>query len=266
MDQANDAPRPHILERTKRVSWIGKVGHALSELVMPPVCLSCHDPVDVHDRLCPPCWATIDFIRAPLCDRLGLTMPFDTGDTMISAAAVAADPVYGRARAVAQYSGNMRKLIHDYKYRDRHDARTLFVNWMAIAGHDLLTDADLVVPVPLHRWRVLTRRFNQSALMARDLGKAYRCIYAHDTLRRVRRTNPQGGLSQAHRREYQAGAFSVKPSHRRLLAGKRVLLIDDVITTGSTANACAKVLKKAGASHVDVLALALVADSARIPT
>ncbi|MEO1206320.1 MAG: ComF family protein [Pseudomonadota bacterium] len=193
-------------------------------------------------------------------------MPFDTGETMISAAAVVSQPAYDRARAIAQYTGNMRKLIHDYKYRDRHDAHALFVNWMAIAGADLLADADIIMPVPLHRWRIFTRRFNQSALLGRDLAKTHKPVYAPDLLRRIRRTKPQVGLSQAQRRGNLAGAFHIKTSAKVRLDGKRILLVDDVITTGATANACAKVLKNAGASAVDILALALVADQARMTT
>ena len=129
----------------------------LLDVLMPPVCLGCEARLDAHHSLCPACWRTIDFIRPPLCDRLGIPMPYDTGGTMISAAAVAAPPDYNRARAVARYDGLMRDLIHDFKFRDTHDARTLFGRWMSEAGRDLITGCDVLVPVPLARWRLLSR-------------------------------------------------------------------------------------------------------------
>lgn len=196
-------------------------------------------------------------------------MPFDTGETMVSAAAIAAQPRYDRARAVAHYSGNMRKLVHDYKYRDQQDARTLFVTWLANAGHELLRDCQLIVPVPLHRWRLLTRRFNQSALLARQLAlssNGTHARYSPDLLIRKRRTKPQVGLTQRQRRDNLAGAFSVPPKHASSIKDQRVLLIDDVITTGATANACARALKASGARQVDVLALAMVVDRGRMTT
>lgn len=245
---------------------IASAGRFMSDLVMPPVCLACHDPLDSHDRLCPTCWSDIDFVRAPVCDRLGLPMPFDTGETMISAAAAAKEPVYNRARAVAQYSGNMRKLIHAYKYNDHQDARELFVNWLSVAGRDLLPDADLILPVPLHRWRLLMRRFNQSALLARNLARRHGLSYEPNILRRIRRTRPQVGLNQAQRRDNLSGAFQVTRSGQKRIKGRAVLLIDDVITTGATADACARALKKAGASRIDILSLAIVTDRARMTT
>lgn len=238
----------------------------LADIAMPSVCLACHDPLDSHDRLCPACWSDVDFIRAPLCDRLGIPMPFDTGGPMISAAAEAAAPGYDRARAVARYGGTMRRLIHDYKYHDRHEGCRLFVDWLSIAGHEVIGSAELVVPVPLHRWRLLTRRFNQSALLARDLARRHGLAYRPDILRRVRHTRPQVGLSHAQRRDNLEGAFRIAKASRRHVEGRAVLLIDDVITTGSTADRCARVLKRAGATRVDVLALAMVADHARMTT
>ena len=116
---------------------------------MPPLCLSCYEPLAAHDALCPLCWQRVAFIGPPLCDRLGQPMPYDTGGRMISGAAAARPPAWSRARAVAQYEGVMRRLIHDLKYRDRHDARRLFGRWLAEAGAELLADADVIVPVPL---------------------------------------------------------------------------------------------------------------------
>ncbi len=238
------------------------VAAVVADLVVPPLCLACHRPVSSHDAICARCWSDIDFIRAPLCDRLGIPLPFDIGGTMISAAAAADPPDYERARAVARFDGVMRELVHDFKFRDRHDARRLFGRWLAEAGAALLADADIVVPVPLSRARLATRRFNQAAMLAQEVARLTRRRYEPLALQRIKRTQSQVGLSRQQRRDNVAGAFAVAEAAKPDLAGAKVVLLDDVITTGATARACARVLKRAGAARVDVLALAMVTDPA----
>jgi ComF family protein len=232
------------------------------DLVVPPLCVACHRPVSSHDAVCAGCWSDIDFIRAPLCDRLGIPLPFDIGGTMVSAAAAADPPDYERARAVARFDGVMRELVHDFKFRDRHDARRLFGRWLAEAGVTLLADADLVMPVPLTRRRLVTRRFNQAAMLAQEVARLTGRRYEPLALQRIKRTHPQVGLSRQQRRENVAGAFAVAAAGKPVLAGAKVVLLDDVITTGATARACARALKRAGAARVEVLALAMVTDPA----
>ena len=236
---------------------------ALGDLLMPPLCLACHEPLGVHDALCPACWRGIDFIRPPLCDRLGLPMPFDTGGVMVSAAAAADPPAFHRARAVARYDGVMRDLVHDLKFRDRHAGRRLFGRWLPEAGGDLIAEADVVVPVPLNRWRLLRRRFNQAAILAREVSRLAGLAYEPMALERTRATESQVGLTRAQRRRNVRGAFAVP--RPQPIAGRNVLLVDDVITTGATVGACAEALRRAGAPRVDVLALALVTDEALVP-
>jgi ComF family protein len=238
---------------------------AIADLLMPPLCLACNGRLAAHDALCPRCWKGIDFIRPPLCDRLGLPMPYDTGGPMISAAAAADPPVYGRARAVARFEGVMRTLIHDLKFHDRHDARRLFGRWLAEAGAELLADADLLVPVPLTRRRLLSRRFNQSALLAHEVAHLVRIDVEPLALLRTRSTKPQVGLSRQQRRDNVANAFAVAPHRKDAVTGRKIVLIDDVVTTGATAEACARALKRGGALRVDVLALAMVTDAAVVP-
>lgn len=235
---------------------------ALADLIIPPLCLVCHKPLASHDALYSRCWGKIDFIRPPLCDRLGLPMPYDTGGTMISAAAAADPPDYDRARAVARFDGVMRELVHDLKFRDRHDARRLLGRRLAQAGAELLIDTDVIVPVPLPRGRLFRRRFNQSAILSLEVARLARAGFAPLALVRTRKTPPQVGLTRAQRRRNVAGAFAVPSEELPDIAGAKVLLVDDVITTGATVGACARTLKRAGASHVDVLALAMVIDSA----
>jgi ComF family protein len=148
----------------------------------------------------------------------------------------------------------MRDLIHGLKFHDRHDARRLFGRWLTEAGSDLIRDADIVVPVPLGRWRLILRRFNQSAILAREISARTGLAYEPMVLVRRRATRPQVGLTRLQRRDNVSGAFSVPATRAQTLRAKRVLLVDDVVTTGATVGACAAALKRAGAAQVDVLA------------
>jgi ComF family protein len=181
---------------------------------------------------------------------------------MVSAAALAHPPAYDRARAVAHYTGAMRALIHTFKYADRHDARALFGRWLLEAGQELHAGSDVIIPVPLSRLRLLSRRFNQAAILARELSGLTGVPFDPHLLKRRRFTSSQVGLTRDQRRRNVAGAFRVARHRAAGLVGRSVLLVDDVITTGATADGCARALKRAGVARVDVLALALVTDEA----
>jgi ComF family protein len=245
-------------------SAVSRALAAVADTVVPPSCLVCRAPLEQHHTLCAACWREVHFIRAPLCDVLGIPLPFDTGERMVSAGALAKPPAYDRARAVAHFSGAMRTLVHQFKYADRHDTRALFGRWLADAGRELLAGADLVVPVPLTRWRLLSRRFNQAAILAQELARQAGLPSNPHLLRRTRFTRTQVGMTHDQRRRNVAGAFRVPRLRRAALQGRNVLLVDDVITTGATAEACARALKRAGAARVDVLALALVTGEALV--
>jgi ComF family protein len=228
---------------------------AVANLLLPPVCLSCRTRIGSHGLLCGPCFATVDFIAPPICARLGVPLPYHAGEPCLSAAAIADPPIYDRARAVARYSATMRELIQSFKYGDRHEGVPMFGRWMATAGAELLADADVILPVPLYRSRLWSRRFNQSAMLAHAVGHLTGVPVDCFLLARVKRTHAQVGLTAAQRRKNVAGAFRVTAPHGQL-RGKRIVVVDDVITTGATAEACARVLKRAGAARVDILALA----------
>ena len=182
---------------------------ALADLLLPPVCISCRKQTLAHGLLCGACWSRIDFIAPPICARLGVPLPYDTGETALSAAAIAEPPVYDRARAAARYSATMRDLIQSFKYGDRHEGVALFGRWMAAAGADLLADADVMVPVPLYRSRLWSRRFNQSAMLARAVSTAQR---------RPRRLFP-ARARQAHAEPGRALAGAAAAERRRRLPG-----------------------------------------------
>lgn len=241
-----------------------RAASALADLVVPPTCLYCRKPLAVHDALCAHCWRSIKFIRPPLCDRLGIPLPYDIGGRAISAQAETDPPDYDRARAVAHFDGVLRDLIHQLKYGDSHIARRLFGRWLAEAGAELLRDCDLIIPVPLDRWRLLKRRFNQAAILSRELHRLTGIAWDPLLLLRSKRTSAQVGLTRDQRRRNVQGAFSVDPARAEAIADRAIVLLDDVITTGATAEACARVLKRAGASRVDVLALGLVTPDSMI--
>lgn len=232
----------------------------LADFLLPPVCISCRTRIESHGLLCGACFARIDFIAPPLCARLGVPLPFETGEPFLSAAAIASPPVYDRARAAAHYSDTMRELIQSFKYRDRHEGLPLFVRWLRKAGADLLADADLILPVPLYPTRLWRRRFNQSAMLAVALGRLGCIPVDCFVLKRVRRTASQVGLTADQRRRNVAGAFRVDKDKVPQVKAKKLVVVDDVITTGATAEACARVLKRAGAARVDILALARVVE------
>lgn len=254
-------PPPEVLHATQPGPLARLLG-ACADVIMPPCCVVCRTRLGAHHLLCPACWRDVHFIRAPLCDVLGMPLPFDTGGRMVSAAAVAHPPAYDRARAVAHFDGAMRTLVHQFKYADRHDGRSLFGRWLTEAGRDLIPGTDMIAPVPMGRLRLLLRQFNQAAILAGELAYRTGVVLEAQLVERRRATQPQVGLTRDQRRRNVAGAFRVAPHRRPRVAGRNVLLVDDVITTGATADACARALKRAGAARVDVLALALVTNEA----
>jgi ComF family protein len=233
--------------------WKRSTAHYAADLILPPVCIACRAPVDHHNALCPPCWRGVEFVRPPVCDRLGLPLSFSDGAVTVSSQALANPPVFGRARAAAVYTGVTRRLVHALKYEDRHEATRFLARLMADAGRDLLQSADALVPVPLSRARLRARRFNQSAELGRAVARLSGVALEPLMLARVRDTASQVGLTHTERRVNMAGAFAAHNAR-----GRRVVLVDDVITTGATANACAAALFSAGAVSVDLLTLAIV--------
>ncbi|PTM41103.1 ComF family protein [Bosea sp. 124] len=227
-------------------------------IVYPPSCIACQAATGEAQALCPACWGGIGFIERPYCERLGTPFAVDLGDGLLSPAAIADPPVFARARAVCRFDGTARELVHRLKYGDRTDLALTLGRMMAQAGRELLPDADLVVPVPLHRTRLWTRRFNQAAALAQVVARQASLPLAPLALARVKRTRQQVGLTRAQRTDNLQGAFKVPPGARPRIEGRRVLLIDDVLTTGSTANAAARAVLRAGASAVDILTFARV--------
>jgi len=229
------------------------------DIVYPPSCMACLAATQQSAALCAACWTAMPFVERPFCERLGTPFTHDLGQGLISPEAMANPPVYGRARVVARYEdGPARQLVHRLKYGDRVELAAAMGRWMARSGADLLSDADLLVPVPLHRWRLFGRRFNQAAELAHVIAGISGVAADPLALRRIRPTRPQVGLTRAQRAENVQGVFRVEEAAKAVIAGRKIVLVDDVMTSGATANAAARVLLRAGAAGVDALVFARV--------
>jgi ComF family protein len=235
----------------------------LIDVALPPLCPSCREPLGDGVGLCANCWSKLSFIEPPFCARLGIPFTYDPGPGLLSMEAIANPPAYDRARAAVRYDDIARTLVLGFKYGDRLDLAKMMGRWMARAGKELTRDADALLPVPLHWRRLWARRFNQSAALARAISVSCGLPVIDDALKRVRATPQQVGLSKTQRAENVQGAFHVPAEHKVMIAGRRLVLIDDVLTSGATADTCARALLRAGAAHVDVLVFARVVAPAR---
>lgn len=226
------------------------------DLVYPPVCAGCGVLLGSKASLCPHCWSKLAFIERPYCEVLGTPFSHDLGPGILSADAIANPPPFDRLRSVALYDDLARVLVHSLKYRDRTDLAPMMAQWMLRAGDGAVQAADVVVPVPLHRFRLIWRKFNQSAELARAVARLSGKPVLIDALRRTKRTRRQVGLGPRAREENVRGAFSLTPQGREALFGRCVVLIDDVYTTGATVAAATRTLKRAGVADVTVLTFA----------
>jgi ComF family protein len=229
----------------------------MADLVYPPTCLACGAIAGTHGGICASCWREVRYIERPYCEVLGLPFSFDPGPGMLSAEAIAHPPVFDRLRSAVVFDGAGRNMVHGLKYRDRGDLAPTMAGWMSRAGRDCLDDCEAIIPVPLHRARFVLRRYNQAAELARHLARQTGRAYLPATLARVKRTRRQVGLTARAREENVRAAFAVRRGHEADVFGKRVVLVDDVYTTGATVSAAARALKKAGAAEVSVLTFAM---------
>lgn len=236
----------------------GGAAARVRDVLFPATCLGCHEITGQQGTLCPKCWSSVRFIERPYCEVLGTPFSLDHGDGAISGDALADPPPFRRLRSVAAYGDVARKLVQSLKYQDRTDLAPWMAVWMARAGGELMRDAAVIVPVPLHPMRYLSRRFNQSAELARALSRHSGVAFDPAILLRPKKTRQQVGLGSNERQDNVRGAFAVAETQKIKVAGKSVLLVDDVYTTGATVKAASKTLMKAGAAHVDVLTFARV--------
>lgn len=238
---------------------------ALLNQLYPPACAACGTPIAGGTGLCPTCFASLVPITAPLCPVLGLPFEVTLGPDALSAEALSDPPPFARARAAVRYGEVAQSLVTRLKYGDRTELAQFCAQLMAGAGHEFWGARPLLVPVPLHPSRLRFRRYNQSYLLAKALGRPLGLDVDPFLVRRHKKTRSQIGLSGDGRVRNVQGAFSVHPDALVRIRGRRVVLVDDVYTTGATVKAVTRVLLRSGASEVDVLTFARVVSGEEVP-
>jgi ComF family protein len=233
-------------------------GNRLREIVVPAGCIACNRPSSRQGALCFECWQKLHFVERPYCEVLGTPFAHDLGEGAVSTEAIADPPPFDRLRCAVVYGDLARALVSGLKFSDRTDLAPWMARWMRVAGRELIDDCTLAVPVPLHWRRLQRRRYNQSAELARAICRGTELQFSPLVLVRSRATRRQVGLSAGDRLRNVQGAFRVPAELRPVVEGRRVLLVDDVHTSGATVRACARALRRAGAAGVDVLVFASV--------
>ncbi len=264
-DSLAGSPAPASAGGSRRRSRLARLAGGLAGLIWPQRSLLTGRELVGPGAIEPELWAKIAFLSPPWCAVCGTPFEIAVADDQVCGACLAHPPVYDRARAAMAYGDVSRDLVLALKYQGRRDGLEVMAGWMAAAGAELVTASDLIVPVPLHYLRLVRRGFNQSVWLGAALGRRTGLPMSPDLLKRARATAIQGGLSPDARRRNVQGAFRVRNSRLSRLKGRRVLLVDDVFTTGATAEACARALKRGGAACVNVLTLTRVAGPRSVP-
>lgn len=244
---------------TRLTRPVRRLGRAMLDVVLPPLCLRCRERVSEPQSVCTACWGQIRFLRPPGCVQCGYPFPHDLGPQVKCGPCLAKPPVFRWLRAAIAYDDASRDLILGFKHADRLEALPLFARWLAQAVRDRGSEVDLLVPVPLHWRRLAMRRYNQAGLLANGLGRLTGLPVHVPALARIQATPSQGEMVSARARlKNVARVFAVPDRQRPVVAGKSVAVVDDVLTTGATVSACAKALLRAGARDVSVITLARV--------
>ena len=241
-------------------SWAGRALKPVLDFALPPRCPGCGTVTEAPHRFCLDCWSALRFLGEPCCHRCALPFDYDSGPDVLCGACLAQPPGFDRLRAAVVYGEISRKVALKLKYGGRPGVAETIARFM---GRQVAPVPGLLVaPVPLHRWRIWRRGYNQSALIATALARRAGFECRLDLIRRVKRTPPLRGMGPRERRDAVRGAFRIEPALRELVKGRTVLLVDDVFTSGATANACAGALRRAGAARIEVLCWARVVKAA----
>lgn len=247
------------------MALIAKVGNrALSaclDFLLPPCCIVTGQGVDHQGMLSPDAWAGLHFIDDPYCACCGVPFEYDVTmdmSDMLCVQCLDHPPPFVSGRSALVYNAVSRKMVLGFKHADKIYSARVFTPWLMRAGAEMLKEADYIVPVPLHYWRMVHRRYNQAAILAQVLGKAANVPALTSGLQRLRSTPSQGSLGLKERHKNVRKAFAVPRHHYAQIQSKTIVLIDDVYTTGATLKECTRALLKAGAGKVHVLTLARV--------
>ena len=235
---------------------IKPAANRLLDIVYPPRCISCSGNVHENGGICAKCWGDINFIADPQCNICGFPFDFEASTGSICSGCITHEPSFSKARAVFLYDNASRNMIKSFKYNDRIENRAAYARWMARVGIDMLSEANIIIPVPIHFGKLLLRKYNQAAVLAHELAKISSKPVFSNALIRTKYTQTQAGFLRKERFKNIKGAFKVNPKYFDILKDKKILLIDDVITTGATAEECTNIMLKAKAARVEVLTLA----------
>jgi ComF family protein len=253
---------PDIVKNMPMQRRLGRLATRATLLVLdqlyPPLCLHCEGGVATADSLCGACFRLLRPISPPHCPVLGIPFEVPLGPDALSAEAIADPPPFRRARSAVLYNEAARRLVARLKYGDRPELARFCARLMAQAGRDLWAEAPLLVPVPLHRSRLFTRRYNQSAELARALARITGLAVEPLLVSRTRSTRQQVGLNADARQRNVAGAFTARADAIERLRGRPVVIVDDVVTTGATVKAVTRALHRVGIDNVDVISFARV--------
>lgn len=227
-------------------------------LLFPPTCPGCGVFVEKTGTICPECWKQLHFITKPYCPVMGTPFTYDQGEGFLSGEAIHSPPPFTRARSVVAHFGLARSLVTRLKYGDRTELAPFMAEWMTIAGKKLIESADMIVPIPLHYRRFLKRTYNQATELSRNIARSTGKPLQPFVLKRQKNTRQQVGLLKKARQRNMIGAFIVPEKEKAKIKDKRVLLVDDVFTTGATVRSATKALLRGGAKSVDVLTFSRV--------
>lgn len=212
--------------------------------LLSPMCSLCHTPTSTHSYLCIECLSQIEFIAGSLCKQCGRPTHHDHHTNERCPKCIISPPLFDTLRSAVLYASQAKKLVLNFKYHDHPHLSKLLARWMSLLCHDIFVEAEVLIPIPLHPFRLLKRNYNQTYLLAKDLGKLYpHLTIKTDILRRTHYTKPQTSLSKNERLKNQSKAFDVNPKKARLISHKSLVLVDDVYTTGATIQAAIKALQ-----------------------
>lgn len=227
----------------------------LLNFLFPEKCLICEKHIE-QNKICNDCWGKCTFITKPYCSLCSHPFEYETSDNAICGACVMKKPKYDRGISIFKYDEYSKKLIHSFKYKDQLHILDYFINLIINRAKDILDNTDIIAPIPIHKHKLLKRGYNQAALLAFNVAKKTKIYYCPQLLIKDKSTPPQAGLNKSQREKNIKNSFKLNSKFSKNIEGKKILLIDDVITTGATIKECCKILQKAKPAKIFVISLA----------